>query len=128
MWPCEGYQYCPLTESKDFLEGQERRGPIRRDLDGEEVLDVQQKWKPPKNGRMKINFDAGLHVRNGIGGLGVMLRDPNSKFAAARSIPVEGIRDPLLAEAMAAREGLLFAAAMEVRELYTTVLMLLLIY
>lgn len=38
-------------------------------------------------------------------------------FIAARSIPLNGIADPLITEAMAAREGLIFALSLAVKNI-----------
>ncbi|KAH7852576.1 hypothetical protein Vadar_026620 [Vaccinium darrowii] len=74
----------------------------------------QQQWSPPTQRAVKLNFDAGLDVANRVGGLGLVLRDSSSHFIAARSAPLKGIVDPLIAEAIAAREGLLFALSLAV--------------
>lgn len=51
------------------------------------------------------------------GGIGLVLRDSRRQFVAARNMPLEGITDPLIAEAIAAREGLIFASFLEVENL-----------
>lgn len=58
----------------------------------------------PERGVVKVNFDAGVDVRSRRGGLGVVIRDSLGRFS-----PLPEIVDPLTAEALAAREGLLFA-------------------
>lgn len=48
---------------------------------------------------------------------GLVLRDSRRRFVAARNTPLEGITDPLIAEAIAAHEGLIFASFLEVENL-----------
>lgn len=55
---------------------------------------------------MKINFDGGADQHVSGGGAGVVTRDGGRKFIAARSVPINGITNPLVLEAMAARESL----------------------
>lgn len=60
---------------------------------------------------MKINFEGGLDQRSNYGGLGIVIRDSNGSFKAARAIHLQNIMEPVnvMLEAMAARESLFFA-------------------
>ncbi|KAI8538760.1 hypothetical protein RHMOL_Rhmol09G0129000 [Rhododendron molle] len=82
-------------------------GAVRKDRNEDEL----QRWTRPDSRVIKINFDAGVDVRSRTGGAEVAVRDSSGRFFAARSITLVGIVDPLIAEALAAREGLLFAVS-----------------
>jgi hypothetical protein len=65
-------------------------------------------WRPPDDTWVKINTDAGVSVEDRKSGAGGIVRNP-SGFVAAWSKPLPGITNPLIAEAMALREGVFFA-------------------
>jgi hypothetical protein len=65
-------------------------------------------WRPPDDGWIKINTDAGISFDAMRGGAGGVVRSP-SGFIGAWSKPLPGVTDPLIAEAMALREGVVFA-------------------
>jgi hypothetical protein len=65
-------------------------------------------WKPPDDGWVKINTDAGISFDARKGGAGGVVRDA-AGFIGAWSKPYPGISDPLIAEAMALRDGVIFA-------------------
>ena len=58
---------------------------------------------------IKINTDAAIKCEDGKGGAGGVARSPDS-FLGAWSKPLPEITDPLIAEAMAMREGVIFAS------------------
>lgn len=62
----------------------------------------------PDLGWIKINTDGAIDVDQGNGGAGGVVRLP-STFVAAWSKPLPGIMDPLIAETLAVREGVIFA-------------------
>jgi hypothetical protein len=57
---------------------------------------------------VKINIDGGLSLQARKGGAGGVARS-QSTYLGAWSKPLLGIIDPLIAEALALREGVLFA-------------------
>jgi hypothetical protein len=65
-------------------------------------------WRPPDERCIKINTDAGLAFEERKGGAGGVVRDLTG-FIAAWSKPLPGITDPMIVEAMALREGVIFA-------------------
>ena len=81
------------------------------------ILDVPKKytailpghgWRPPDEGVVKINTDGGLSLDARRGGAGGVARS-HSEYLGAWSKPYEGISDPLVAEALALRDGVIFA-------------------
>jgi hypothetical protein len=90
---------------------------MNRTRDDLALLEVQLKqarvlpghgWRPPEDGWIKINTDAGIVVDFMKGVAGGVVRNP-AGFVGARSKPLPGITDPLIAEAMALGEGVVFA-------------------
>jgi hypothetical protein len=65
-------------------------------------------WRPPEADVVKINTDAGLSFEARKGGAGGVARTA-STFLGAWSKPYFGVTDPLIAEAMALRDGVIFA-------------------
>jgi ribonuclease HI len=65
-------------------------------------------WRPPDDDIVKINTDGGLSLEARKGGAGGVARS-KSTYLGAWSKPLLGITDPLIAEALALREGVLFA-------------------
>lgn len=70
---------------------------------------VAARWCPPPQGWSKINVDGGLDTKLGVGGAGVLIRQPDGVFTAGKCSRLPGVHDPLLAELLAAKEGLLLA-------------------
>jgi ribonuclease HI len=65
-------------------------------------------WRPPDTGCVKINTDGAINFADGKGGAGGVARS-SDRLIGAWSKPLLGITDPLIAESMALREGVLFA-------------------
>lgn len=74
-----------ISDARDFLEANKEpnrtSGVSQVSLEG-----VVNKWKKPCRGWVKINFDGGLDTRAKIGGLGMVVRDSDGSFRAARAI------------------------------------------
>jgi hypothetical protein len=51
---------------------------------------------------MKINWDAGVDIKNGRVGLGVVIRDHQGRMWASQSRTVRGFLDPKTGELLAA--------------------------
>ena len=62
-------------------------------------------WEPPDD---SINTDVVVHLDDGNAGLGGVARS-SSGFKGAWCKPVPGVTDPLIAEALALKEGVIFA-------------------
>jgi ribonuclease HI len=65
-------------------------------------------WRPPGDGWVKVNTDAGVALDARKSGAGGVARTATS-FIGAWSKPLVGVTDPLVAEALALREGVIFA-------------------
>ena len=65
-------------------------------------------WRPPEAEWTKINTDAGISSVAHMGGMGGVARS-STTFLGAWSKPCVGVTDPLVAEAMSVREGVIFA-------------------
>jgi hypothetical protein len=65
-------------------------------------------WRPPDVDSVKINTDGGLSLEARTGGAGGVARS-HSTLLGAWSKPYPGVRDPLITEALALRDGVLFA-------------------
>lgn len=65
-------------------------------------------WRPPEDDWMKINTDGSVSMEEHRGGVGGVARSCTSLHAAWCK-PYAGITDPLIAEALAVRDGVLFA-------------------
>lgn len=65
-------------------------------------------WRPPEDECIKINTDAGISMEARRCGLGGVVKSPDA-FVAAWCKPVQGVTDPLVPEALALREGVVFA-------------------
>lgn len=57
-------------------------------------------------GYFKINFDGGVDRQGKECGLGMVVWDWHGRLIAARAVHEHHVTDPLLVEALAAREGL----------------------
>jgi ribonuclease HI len=65
-------------------------------------------WRPPDDDLVKINTDGGLSTAVRKGGAGGIARS-RTGYLGAWSKPYEGITDPLIAETLALRDGVIFA-------------------
>ena len=65
-------------------------------------------WRPPELGWIKINTDGSIAMDARRGGIGGVARSRPS-FLAAWCKPYPGITDQLIAEALAIRDGVIFA-------------------
>ncbi|KAE8796914.1 Alanyl-tRNA synthetase [Hordeum vulgare] len=72
-------------------------------------------WRPPEVDWVKINTDASVSVIENKSGIGGLARSPAS-FVAAWNKPYPDVTDPLIAEALALRDGVIFAKLWGSRE------------
>lgn len=64
-----------------------------------------QQWRPPEEGWVKINTDAGFSNVACIGRTGVVARDHIGRVVVAAARWFDGVPDALSAEALGAKEG-----------------------
>ena len=65
-------------------------------------------WRPPDVSHIKINTDGAVHLDDGNAGAGGVARS-SSGFKGAWCKPFLGVTDPLNADALALKEGVIFA-------------------
>jgi ribonuclease HI len=65
-------------------------------------------WRPPDSEHIKINTDGSINSADGKGGAGGVARSSN-RLLGAWSKPLPGITNPLIAETLSVRDGVLFA-------------------
>lgn len=65
------------------------------------------RWEKPTRGWMKVNIDGSYDSRNGIGGIGLVMRDCTGRAFFASSRHLERCNSALEAELQACREGLI---------------------
>ena len=67
------------------------------------------KWKPPPQSQQKLNVDASVVTGMPQIGVGGVIRDAHGEVLGAFTKQVQGIFEPLMAELIAIRTGLMFA-------------------
>ena len=72
-----------------------------------DILERTAPWVKPDRGWAKVNVDAAIDKGTGEMGFGIVLRDHEGKFLAAKSAMRMGNWDPAAAEALAAYFGVL---------------------
>jgi hypothetical protein len=70
------------------------------------------RWSKPKVRYTKLNVDAAFHEDRQAGAAGAVLRDINGQFIAATCVFLPNVSTPMLAEALAMKEGLELANRM----------------
>lgn len=65
-------------------------------------------WRPPESDQIKINTDAAIIHDEGKSGAGGVARS-STALLGVWCKPHPGVTDPLIAEALAARDGVIFA-------------------
>ena len=66
-------------------------------------------WSRPPMGFVKLNVDAAFYPDEGRGATAAVIRDGKGNFLAAHCIYLDYAADAMMAEAMAMRDGLIFA-------------------
>jgi hypothetical protein len=67
---------------------------------------IEEKWKKPPPGYVKINIDGGFEVASMSGATGAVIRDGNGVFMRAMARKLPSVASALVAEAEAWRDGL----------------------
>ncbi|KAL0315338.1 UNVERIFIED_CONTAM: hypothetical protein Sradi_5412000 [Sesamum radiatum] len=70
---------------------------------------IPASWSPPKLGEVKLNFDGALFASSSEVGLGVIARDSAGACIWWKSVCKQGMYEPEMVEAFAAREAILLA-------------------
>ena len=102
------------THDQDRLDPVLMIKKIREDLSllefprGTSSATVEQCWRPPDPGWIKINTDGAVDSDTQTGGGGGVARS-HTTFLGAWFKPFAGVTDPLIVEALALREGTIFA-------------------
>ncbi|KAK1697979.1 hypothetical protein QYE76_014676 [Lolium multiflorum] len=76
---------------------------------GKRVNSTSAKWCKPEPRQVKLNVDASFHVDSASGATGAVLRDFHGDFIAASTTYLPHVTSPMMAEAIAMREGLSLA-------------------
>lgn len=97
-----------ILEASEFLKAVIASNEIRGGMQGDHALE-QTKWEKPLRGWVKVNFDGGLDKINKTSGLGIVIRNADGSFRAARAVHIGNLMNPMVLEGMAARESLVFA-------------------
>ncbi|CAI9755784.1 unnamed protein product [Fraxinus pennsylvanica] len=114
-----------VANAKNFLQQWHEANQPLSPLTATSNSPGEDKWKPPPVGYFKLNVDAAIFENQGKAGLGLVIRDELGSFVAARIVPVQGIVDPLIAEALGVREALSWikSSSFEVRTVELDALM-----
>ena len=71
--------------------------------------DKKDHWEPPLVGYYTINVDGAIPLANGHSGIGVVVRDSDSRFVAALSLPLQGRYSIEETEVAAVEQGCVLA-------------------
>ncbi|XP_073355645.1 uncharacterized protein [Aegilops tauschii subsp. strangulata] len=74
-------------------------------------------WIAPPANMMKINVDAAVAGRSGVGAVGAIARDGGGSFLGASTFGFKSITDPTTLEALAVRESLALAYDLHLRSI-----------
>jgi ribonuclease HI len=84
---------------------------------GTQRSEIVHGWRPPAEGILKANWDAAINGKGGKMGMGVVIRNNNGKFCAAKSSFINGCFDPTVAEALAATHAINFCKELGIQRL-----------
>ena len=76
------------------------------------VNDSTGRWRAPRCGHVKINFDGALDLRLGRGGYGCVARDSNGAVLGSVAGRHEHVTNPEIMEGIAAKKALVWARDM----------------
>ncbi|XP_019183755.1 PREDICTED: uncharacterized protein LOC109178674 [Ipomoea nil] len=102
-------------QMRDRLKINWKEGYTRPDSRRTRTRSATDIWTPPPQGTIKCNTDAAL--RGGDAYYGVVLRDHEGHFIAARCGRLVGEKDPYVAETLAAREALSWLKTQRIRNI-----------
>ena len=72
----------------------------------------EQRWLKPSSNFVKLNVDASFYADEGAGASASILRDEKGNFLAAQCKYIQYASDVVTSEAMAMRDGLIFASSL----------------
>jgi hypothetical protein len=82
-----------------------------------DLLESRLLWVKPASGWMKVNVDTALDRRAGKMGFGLIMRDHEGKFIAAKSIMRMGLWDSAASEALEAYFGVILGQEIGVQKM-----------
>lgn len=117
LWQPDQTCTAAIRDALDFLKVNEG---ILRTASAGQVATVrdQVRRQKPMDGWVKINFDGGLDSLSKTSGLGDVIRDSSGRFRVARPVHFGYLMNPLVLEAMAAWEGLIFAKELGLQKVH----------
>ena len=104
-------ELCDIRQQRQAFDSK-GKGPVIDSLTKEGVrkVRVQERWKPPDEGWIKINVDGAFDNNTCQGGLGIIIRDHLGKVLLSAWFYLSSGRDAEEMEALACKEGLTLAA------------------
>ena len=104
-------ELCDIRQQRQAFDSK-GKGPVIDSLTKEGVrkVRVQERWKPPDEGWIKINVDGAFDNNTCQGGLGIIIRDHLGKVLLSAWFYLSSGRDAEEMEALACKEGLCLAA------------------
>lgn len=79
---------------------------------------INRRWIPPSQGRVKINVDAAISRNNDIGSFVAICRDEQGMYLGSSAVVVQDLVHPEILEAMAFNEALALAADLYQRKVH----------
>ncbi|XP_059455324.1 uncharacterized protein LOC132185582 [Corylus avellana] len=84
-------------------------GPLR--------VETIPRWEAPGRDMWKLNWDAALCSKRGLAGMGVVIRNSDGDVVAVRCMTKQGLTNPLVAEAWAGVQALIFGREMDLNHI-----------
>jgi ribonuclease HI len=98
-----------MTEAQKALEDFQRATVATHTDDTQSRSVGVERWKPPPESMLKINWDAAVDSRRGIVGLGILVRDVGGRVKAACIMTKKMVASAPDAEALAALHAVILA-------------------
>ncbi|KAA3458346.1 reverse transcriptase [Gossypium australe] len=111
----EGVKF-QLQEALGFIRGYVSETElVRKNLQPQVKPILDELWRPPEVGFIKINFDASYQSKENLATTAIIARDERGAVLGAETYLFENIADPFVAEARACERAVLFAQARRYR-------------
>lgn len=79
---------------------------------GKKIVIAQDRWQKPDPRFVKLNVDATFYNAEGVGATTSVIRDENGSFLAAQCLYIPYASSVVTTEALAMRDGLIFASSL----------------